>query len=695
MPVRDSRHYEDADVRPDIEKGVNIIIPADRIMEEGRQAWQKDGFWDRIAPFRGSDSTVNAGNPDGVPFREIDTDLAISLDIQSLTLKKAGHNALLPPHALVDATLLPLFAAGALTTDGHLDLGGRLFPSARVRMTARVDLDAYSRMGDGLILQKSYVVHLTDPAVSEQELYPGFRATREDGQAVGLAQAPELAQEVFRWMARDPELQMLPAFARVAWLERVLAEPAVLPDKKLTLVDQAAQIDEPVFSSEDLESLSDPRVIVPDKIMAVLGPPSEFAVNLERARGRAKLFETTTRAFINEAGRLDEKWSTMPLSPGEVKLRERLDTILARWAASEPARKILIQIVRDDQAPWSRRRAALIILSRRLESADSEKLVQAEIDGVKPQLGNDGPEGLRAAAFMAAAQGPALRETISRDKLFQGLYGDDRWAAPRVLFAVSQSDLGPEVVRLVGAMSLEQALPDLLRALEAATRDPLDVDNRPQVALFAGGSQSTGILLPPDPIVITRALAGFPGHTDVTRALNKLLDQWQNGVGVNDALCAEAIRTLGIIGDKSAGRLLLKIWSQLARENRHGEVRRAATDALARLGDTRTWAEMLKMAESLSTGGKMTDPPMEAARFFGRIRYNPAVSYLGGLAEKNAGNPVGDAAFQALARLATPEAEAILKKLGRSPEPLMARTAESALETLTRNQAMLMMLERS
>jgi hypothetical protein len=696
MPVRDSRQYAGTDERPDIEKGVTILIPADRIMEEGRQAWRDEGFWDRIAPFHGSSTAAGEGPLDGVPFSQLDTDLAISLDIRDISLEKAGHNTLLPPHALVDAALLPVFALGALTTGGHLDLGARIFPSARMRLTAQVDLDAFSRAGDGLVLEKSYLVRLTDPAVSERELYPKFRATPEDGQAFGLSLAPDLAREAFRWIARDPELQFLPAFVRVAWLERVLAEPTVSADQKLILVEKAAQISEPVFSSEDLASLSDPNVIVPKKIMAALGPADEFAVNLEKARGRARLFESTTRVLINEAGRLDEKWRRVPLAPSEERLRARLDMILARWAEAETARTILIQIVRDDHAPWSRRRAALIILSRRLEQADSENFIQTELDRVTPKVREDGSVGLRAAAFMAAAQGPAMRVSIPRDTLFQGLFGDDQWAKPHVLFAVRQGDLGPEVVRLVGAMSLDEALPDLLRALESATRDPLEVDIRPQVALFAGGDQSTGILPVPDPIAITRALGGFAGNPDVVRALKKILEKWQNGVGVTDALCAGAIRSLGRVGDSSSVRLILKIWTRLAEEGRHDEVSQAALDALARLGTPDIWSDMLKTAESLVKGGAAAPGPQrEVARFFGRIRYEPSVSYLGRLAEANAGNSAGNAAFQSLARLATVDAERILKNLSRNPEPIVAQAALAALETLARNQAMWRMLERS
>ena len=189
MPVRDSRNFGDFDARPDLEKGVTILFPADRIMAEGRRTWQDEGFWDRITPYHGADTPVIAGTTDGVPFRRLDTDLAFSLDIREIKLEKAGHNALLPPHALVDAALLPVFAAGALTTGGHLDLGARVFSSTRVRMTAQVDLDAVSRMGDGLVLEKSYIIHVVEPAVSEQELYPSFTVTPEDGQEFGSARA--------------------------------------------------------------------------------------------------------------------------------------------------------------------------------------------------------------------------------------------------------------------------------------------------------------------------------------------------------------------------------------------------------------------------------------------------------------------------------------------------------------------------
>ena len=475
-----------------------------------------------------------------------------------------------------------------------------------------------------------------------------------------------------------------------------MAEPTVSPEQKLILIEKAAQVSEPGFSSEELAPLSDPSEIVPKEIMAALGPESEFAVNLEKARGQARLFEATTRVLINEAGRLDEKWREIPLTPGEERLRERLDVILSRWAVAEPARKILIQIVRDEHAPWPKRRAALIILSRRLELSDSENQVLTEMSRMSPQLKDDGPTGIKAAKFMAAAKGPAMRDTILRDKLFQGLFGDDKWAAPQVMFAVRQGDLGAEVVRLVGAMSLNEALPDLLSALAKVVRDPLDVDNRPRVALFAGGDQSTGILPPVDPIAITKALGGFPGNPNVVRALKTMVERWQNGVGVTDSLCAEAIRSLGRVSDKSSVRLIYKVWDRLAIEGRHGEVRRAALDALADLGDAGIWADILKTAGTLSENGVDTsDPQMEAALFFGRIRYKPAVAHLGRLAEMNAGNPVGDAAFRSLARIASPDAKQILMNLSRNPEPIVVRAAETALETLVRNQAMWRMLERS
>jgi HEAT repeat protein len=245
-------------------------------------------------------------------------------------------------------------------------------------------------------------------------------------------------------------------------------------------------------------------------------------------------------------------------------------------------------------------------------------------------------------------------------------------------------------------MSLNEALPDLLRALESVVRDPLEVDNRPRVALFAGGDRSTGILPAVDPIAITKALGGFAGNAKVVRALKAIVERWQDDVGASDALCAEAIRSLGRVGDESSVGPLLKLWSRLAVESRHGEVRRAALDALARLGNPKVWADMLKTAETLIADQAETPGPQrEAARFFGRIRYGAAVMYLGRLAETNAGNSVGNAAFESLARLATPEADRILKNLSQSPEPVLAQAALTALETLVRNQAMWRMLERS
>ena len=224
LPILDSRTFLASGQKPDLTADVPISISADEVLNQGNEAWQREGLGNRILPYHGAAPDAEHFKWAEFPLYQLTTDLGFGLEIKSLTLKETGHNAYLAPHALVDAVLLPFFSLAAAASDGHWDLGGWVIPSTMVKFTTQVNLAVVSVKGGGQIFGKTYLVSMIDPAVNENQLYEGFRESPLDGQELARSEAPQIIDDVFTLMARDPELPLLPLYARAAWLSRVLKE---------------------------------------------------------------------------------------------------------------------------------------------------------------------------------------------------------------------------------------------------------------------------------------------------------------------------------------------------------------------------------------------------------------------------------------------------------------------------------------
>ncbi|MEW6266434.1 MAG: hypothetical protein AB1641_25455 [Thermodesulfobacteriota bacterium] len=696
LPVLDSRLFPDQDQVPDLETGTPVFLSAEEILAVGRDSWRDENLVSRLKTYRGPLPAGPSFKWSDFPMRGLETDLGLGLEIKSLILKKTELNTLLPAHNLVDAAVLPFFAVGVLASNGHFDLAGRWLPSSTMKLAAQVDLVALSLKAGGPIFQKTYLVRLTEPAVREAALYPGFWLSREDGLDLGRRAAPPLIDQIFRWLARDPELTLWPRLAGLAWLSRLLADERVhLPVKTNWLSRLTGDITVPDQPLAEILTMSHPGY-------PPLGPGDEetHPVAVEAARGRARLFDMAVSILLDAAGRLNRIKMTRPLVPEERVLEIRIMGLLAKWGTHRSAGLTYRIVALDERSDWNRRKAAWTLLSRGLETADNEGFLKTETARRLAFLESRAPQAAEAVAFLLAVKGEAagLDHALPRRYLFQALSGEDRWAAPLVLEALQAGDFSPEVVRLAGAMALDQAAPLLLSTLDSEIdRSAAGIRlTRPRLPLLPYASPGQSPASGPDQVSMVRALAAFKSRLEVTRALRSLLERWRQGRGVGDELAAEAVRSLAGLEDRGSASLLADTWLYLAGEDGSPRVRKAILSALVTLAGEEEKARLLSRAESLvPTKPEARGPWLELLEFFEQCRYFPAAAFLKSMAGRASLTvDLRGAALAALAGLAAPESEEIIRPLAGSPEPDLALAARSAWEKLVRERAFWKELER-
>ena len=325
------------------------------------------------------------------------TDLGLGLELKSLVLKKTGYNALMVPHTLLNSTLLPAFALGAIGSDGHVDLGGRLIPSSEIRLTTEVTLNVLSRRGGGLVFSKQYTVELTDKMVSDSSLYQGIFVGAGDGQDLGRKMAPRIIADVFGMMTRDPELLYLPRYARAVWLGRIMQDERVAPAFKARIFDRVAgRVNVPEWSAEEMKILKSELSTLPDKVLytyslgagdSELAPGGGFLelytvepAWAEEAAGRLRLFELVCQTVFSALDRLGQKKLQSPLTPDEKDLENKFLDLLGRWGGSYTANRLFRKTIQSPGAGLAVRTHLFRLLTNGGGAIDNQEFLNQELE---------------------------------------------------------------------------------------------------------------------------------------------------------------------------------------------------------------------------------------------------------------------------------------------------------------------------
>ena len=726
LPILDSRDFPPDFQSPDLAQSAQVLISAEEVMKLGEQVWRKEGLVSDLRQYQGVLPDAGTFTWNDFPLRDIDTDLALGLELKSLNLKKIGPNSLLPAHAVLDAALMPLFAAGALATDGHVDLAARMIPSSRIKFTVQVDLNFISLKAGGHFFTKTYLIDLTDPLVSDRDLYKQAFRSSLDGQEYGLANCPKVIEKVFTWMARDPELQMLPQLVKVLWLGQVMSDDRTTPNLKLRLLEQVAGgLELPPLTAEQIDTLSLPYLSVDEKLakLEAQSPLSSQEAGLssakvadpvwvEQSKGRRKIFEALYQVLLGELSRLGQDEMTRPLAGGEKALQGRILTYLVSWGRNPEANRLYRATIGADKTDIQAEKAVLLVLGRDLEALGNDEFVK-KITATQAGLltAGDLPEREKAAALLVGVGGDAAEATYSipRRLLLAVLSGEDSWAGPMVLQSLANGDFSRDVVRLAGALNLRQAVPALVRTLDATRNRSLMAKaaaTQREIPLVPAGPDGQAKALP-DAVTLVRALGCFSGNPGATRAVKNIVDQWR--ITNHPELTAEALKAWAGLEPHRSSALALTVWqSEWASTQGNPLIRRAALDVLAITGEPRSWAGIHRKAQARLDRGMSSDlvpPPFtseqlgafrEVADFFGRTRYQPAVPMLVGFIDVPAETAtLQQAAFNSLGLIADQDAETSLRTLAGRARLDQAENAAAALEKLVREKAVRKELERS
>ena len=725
LPILDSRSFPPDFQAPNLNQGAPVLIAAGDVMKLGEQVWRREGLVSDLIDYQGVLPKTGSFTWDDFPLRDLKTDLALGVELKSFELKKIGPNYLLPAHAVLDSALMPAFALGAVATDGHLDLAASMLPSSRVKFTIRADLNFISLKAGGHFFTKTYLVDLTDPLVSDRELYQQAFRTPGDGQEYARTQTPKVIEKIFTWMARDPELQMLPRLARVLWLGQVLVGQLTRPEVSLKLLDETAGgIELPPLTQDQLDTLSQPYLYTEEKLAKVQAQsplPPEVArhiatlaldpVWLEQAKGTREIFEALYRVLLAELSRLGHQEMLRPLTSHEKALQDRMLTLLVSWSGNPEANRLFRATVTADQEDLEARKAMFLVLGRDLEALGTDDFVKKYITQLAGQLTSpDLAKRQEAAALLVASGGEnaAKAHTISRPLLLAVLSGGDAWAAPLVMESLDDGNLSSDPIRLAGALNLRPAVPILIRALNTSRHSLLEkamAESR-DIPLNPTGPGTTG-RAGTDPLTLARVLGYFPNNPEAARALGSIVDQWRSTD--QPQLAAAALEALARLEPARTSVKALGIW-QTEWDSTQGNsyLRRAGLGALAISGESRQWAEVLRKARNtldhgLSSG--LVAPPFtneqlgafrETADFFGQVQYKPAVPVLVRLVDIPSGTAtLQQAAFNALGLIADQEAESRLRTLAGRARKDQADRAAAALEKLVREKAVRQQLKRS
>lgn len=146
----------------------------------------------------------------------------LQLRIVGYALEPARNNALMVPRTLLNAGLLPLFAAGSYLFDR--DLGAQLFASTVLRGTTDVEVRLLDPRTGLPVLRRSYQGEAWRN-VSEDRWRRALKARRTQELAEAHALAVDDLGAVAALVARDPAYAYLPAYEAIARARRLLLVP--------------------------------------------------------------------------------------------------------------------------------------------------------------------------------------------------------------------------------------------------------------------------------------------------------------------------------------------------------------------------------------------------------------------------------------------------------------------------------------
>jgi len=721
LPLLDSRKFPDPNKAPNLDEGISILMSPEEVNELGRQVLSREGLFRDIKLYQGPLPAGPVFKWTEFPLRGLRTDLGLGLELRRLELKKTGVNNLFVPHALLDSILLPFFTGGVLITNGHTDLAARVIPSAKVRFTMVLDLKAVSLSGGGLFFNKTYQMSLTDPAVSESGLYPGFFRSPHDGQAYGRKDAAALIQNAFVSIARDPELACLPRYAQMAWTGRVLADDRVEPPVKKRLIEELGQhLTIPEVSEDEFRVLSVPHLTLSEKIETILSlnqpepvsPPGGellqlYSVNpawIEGERAKARAFKLYYQLLLQAAGRLGRQKMERPLNNAEKALEETVLKSLGRLEQTSFGNRLFRMDLQNENLGLAEKRRLFLLMARDLETLDNEAFIEREIQAKAEALsqGSDRDKTEAAALLVDLMGRKAVEEyPIGHDLLFKVLTPDDHWAAPLVLEALYAGDFQPEVLRSAGVLQLTETLPLLFSMLEFS--EPwlsrmVETKQPPDIPLLPAGPKTKKTVTGLERTLIAKILRGFQDQPEILAVLRSVLARSGPDGDVEPELAAEVIRSLSLLGDVESTDIILSLYLGEKHDGAPPSVvRTACLEALAVLAGPDVWAGVLNAARD--QGAALTKNQAvirETADFFGRVRFDPAVSWLGEIIRNpQSTETLRQAAYRALSLIATPQAEAELTALAEGVTRDLAQAAAEALDKLALERAFWQKLERS
>lgn len=710
LPALDSRKFQEDYIRPVLTRDTAIILGSDEIMKIGLSAWNSEGLADFIIPYNRPFPEQEELNWAEFPLYGLKTDLSWGLEIKTLSLKKTGHNALLVPHAVIDAALLPVFGLAVLVSEGHFDIGGRIIPSTLIKYAVRIDLNVLSKRGGGVVFGKTYLVDYADPGVSETELYKSIRASQTDGQTLAAVDAPILIARAFKWMARDPELSMLSGYAEAAWLARVLTDERIAPQQKINAVNQVARdLKTPDFTIEELDALTAAQTglsekmdsilrmrggeALPASVSKILREKNVDPVWLESQKGFYRLFHKVYDALLTSAAVLENHKMSRPLSNGEKKLEDKLFSLLTLYNKTYTGSVICRKYLDNDSRDPDVRKVCWLLLSRDLENMDNEDFIQGLINKYSETLNQTDGRDLEAVSFFLTVLGEASLDDypIAKEALYKMLSGRDSWAGPMVVSQLKSDNWSPEIIRLSGALSREETIPLMLDKLRySETMFPADREKqeRPIIPVLPTAPVVIEEIAKPNPALLVKALSCFGPQPDILDSLKRNIWLWAQGGPVNDATAAEAILALGRIDPTGFRTAFLETWTDLYHSNQAPLVRRAALKALeAGAGNNECDHIIRTISPAAADPSKNHDRLREAIGFLGRVRYDPAAPMLGKLAGNSSAAPsVQQAAYHALGLIASPGAEKALNQLVADPLEIRAVQAEKALDELIKER---------
>lgn len=721
LPVLDLREYPEDFEKPDLAEGTTLFVPADYMIEQGKKVWRDEGFLQMVRPYRGPLPNRSTFEWEEFPLFGLHTDLGMGLEINRHSVKKVSYNALLPVHAVLDASVMPLYALGVLATDGHLDLAGRVLPSATVKSTLWVDLNLVSLRGGGRFFSKAYVINLSDRAVSDSKLYPRAQKTREDGQAFGQSRNTELIQAVFGRIARDPELAMISHLADMAWLGRILEDPSIEADvKHRALVRLTEGIHVPELTAEELKIVSDPYLTFDEKIHDITAGRNfdlpEYRLRedqvmdpdwIESLQGRLRLFNLTFQVVLKHVGRLKAEARHRPLLVEEVKIKNKIMSLLVRWGQAYVPNRIYRRVIQNKAADLFQKKALIQVLAESPGIFENDRYIGAVVNGLYETIAVcDEKSSVEAATLLVAAKGEMVLgdDRVSPRLLLKALSGEEPWAGSWVLKGLKPDRYQADILRLAGAMGLEEAVPILLESMKAGERQIMikagEMIPRPVVDLLPTKAPAY-VDVQPKPVLAAGILGNYSGHPEVVKALRTVVDHFTPDDP--EELPAEAARSLGRLHDTESADMLLRIWMDDWRlEDKAPLMRRAVLEALTEMGAYDSL--MIALGQALELAVVERGPKeilnqkrtalLEIVECFENLRLAAAIGFMTDVIQYFPESvTLRRAAFETLARTPVPKAEAALRKLAQSKKSPISQEAKKALNRLVMEKAKLCYLK--